>query len=226
MTDDNELIHIQCDYCDRTFRNRGAYISHLRSHTNQNPDALAGSLIDTFEAGSVSTGMADPTPPPYTPDIIIGDTCIPMTVKVKVKKLPHYGSLPNIAKATAGSAAFDLYAAIPGEQTIGVNSWVVIPTGLAIELPPGYVAKIVPRSGLAANHGITALNSPGIIDEDYRGEIKAILVNNTTSKFKVTPGMRIVQMMIEKVEPVELEFVDELSNTLRGAGGFGSTGLL
>lgn len=145
-------------------------------------------------------------------------------VVVRLKKLKHYGDLPEIKRATAGSAGIDLAAANYQDIVVGINQWKLIPTGLCIEVPLGWVAKIAPRSGLAANEGITVLNTPGIIDSDYRGEIKINLVNNTTKKFVVKRGMRIAQMLIERSPVVKLEWVEELSETARGAGGFGSTG--
>ena len=100
----------------------------------------------------------------------------------------------------------------------------IVPTGIAIALPSGLEAQIRPRSGLAAKYGVTILNSPGTIDADYRGEIKAIMINHSTEDFIVTPGMRIAQMVIAKYEHVTLEQTDSLDETKRGSGGFGSTG--
>ena len=101
----------------------------------------------------------------------------------------------------------------------------MVPTGLYIELPAGYEAQIRPRSGLAAKHGVTVCNSPGTVDADYRGEIKVILVNLSNDKFTINPGERIAQMVIAKYEKREWEEVDQLGDTERGAGGFGSTGV-
>jgi dUTP pyrophosphatase len=100
----------------------------------------------------------------------------------------------------------------------------MVPTGLYIALPKGYEAQVRPRSGLAAKHGITVLNSPGTIDADYRGEIRVILVNLSQQPFEIVPGERIAQMVIARHEQVEWEEVDQLDDTQRGAGGFGSTG--
>ena len=100
----------------------------------------------------------------------------------------------------------------------------MIPTGLFVELPEGYEMQIRPRSGLAAKHGITVLNSPGTIDADYRGEIKVILVNLSNEPFTIEPGERIAQMIVARYEQIEWESVETLSDTSRGAGGFGSTG--
>lgn len=230
-----------CPECNRTFKNQSALMSHAKTHVGpiSKPDFLAPPaptpamevLADaglfrpvTGAAPQVPTGKTWVDTIGYTADTLLSDTVVSTAVTVKVKKLPHYGNLPNITKATDGSAGFDLYAAIRDEIHIRISSWQLIPTGLAIEIPRGWVAKIVPRSGLAFNNGITILNTPGIIDSDYRGEIKVNLVNNTTSKFKVQPGMRIAQMLIERSPDVKLEFVEELTETVRGAGGFGSTG--
>ena len=100
----------------------------------------------------------------------------------------------------------------------------MIPTGLFVELPEGYEMQIRPRSGLAAKHGITVLNSPGTIDADYRGEIKVILVNLSNEPFTIEAGERIAQMIVARYEQIEWQLTDELSSTERGAGGFGSTG--
>ena len=100
----------------------------------------------------------------------------------------------------------------------------MVPTGLYVELPEGYEMQIRPRSGLAAKHGITVLNSPGTIDADYRGEIKVILVNLSNTPFTIEPGERIAQMIVARYEQVEWQAVESLSETERGAGGFGSTG--
>jgi len=136
-------------------------------------------------------------------------------VKVKVK-----GNIPTYAKP--GDAGADLVSA--RELIIGPGQTVLVPTGTAIELPEGYVGLIHPRSGLAANHGITVLNSPGTIDSGYRGEIAVILHNTSGRSVQITIGMRIAQLVIQRFETAEFEQVDELSATERGDGGFGSTG--
>jgi dUTP pyrophosphatase len=146
-------------------------------------------------------------------------------IRVFVKKLPHYGNLPNLKPATYGSVGIDLFAALDEPiclNTLGVRA--IIPTGIAIALPVGFEAQIRPRSGLAANDGVTVLNTPGTIDSDYRGEIKVILINLHTKKFFVERGMRIAQMIIKPVWIPDLEYVDTLDETDRGEGGFGSTG--
>ena len=126
--------------------------------------------------------------------------------------------------ATALSAGLDLKADIPESITLQPLQRALVPTGLFIALPKGFEAQVRPRSGLAAKHGITVLNTPGTIDADYRGEIKVILVNLSQEAFDIVPGERIAQMVVAKHEVVEWEPVEELGGTERGAGGFGSTG--
>ena len=126
--------------------------------------------------------------------------------------------------ATAQSAGMDLRAALTESITLGSLERALIPTGLYVELPEGYEMQIRPRSGLAAKHGVTVLNTPGTIDADYRGEIKVILVNLSAEPFEVKPGERIAQAVVAAHARVEWNPVDELGTTERGAGGFGSTG--
>jgi len=130
--------------------------------------------------------------------------------------------LPNYA--TIHSAGMDLRANITESIVIGPLKRILVPTGLHIELPEGYEAQIRPRSGLAAKHGIGIVNSPGTIDADYRGEIKIILVNLSDEEFLLNPGERVAQMVVAKFERVEWKAVDELGESERGEGGFGSTG--
>lgn len=142
-----------------------------------------------------------------------------MKVKIVNKsgfQLPFY--------ATELSAGMDLKASIQTPIELDTLERAMVPTGIYIELPAGYEAQIRPRSGLAAKHGISVCNSPGTIDADYRGEIKVILVNLSKEKFTINPGERIAQMVIAKYEKIEWEEVEQLSETDRGAGGFGSTG--
>ena len=129
------------------------------------------------------------------------------------------------AYATAQSAGMDLRANLEAPITLNPMERAMIPTGLFIELPVGYEAQVRPRSGLAAKHGITVLNTPGTIDADYRGEIKVILINLSTEPFEIQHGERIAQMIIAKHETVQWEEVEVLSDTERGAGGFGSSGV-
>jgi dUTP pyrophosphatase len=146
-------------------------------------------------------------------------------LKIKITRLRQNHDLPLPQYTTEGSAGMDIYADIEDEMIIKPGEIVMIPTGIAIELPPGYEAQIRPRSGLAINHGITLLNTPGTIDSDYRGEIKVILINLGKKEFKVKRGDRIAQMVVSKYAKVEWEETDELNATKRGAGGFGHTGI-
>lgn len=128
------------------------------------------------------------------------------------------------AYATEDSAGVDLKANIDAPITIAPLQRVIVPTGLRIALPKGTEAQVRPRSGLAAKHGITVLNSPGTIDADYRGEVAAILINLSDTPFVVNPGERIAQMIVARYERVEWEEVETLDDTARGEGGLGSTG--
>jgi len=125
---------------------------------------------------------------------------------------------------TSGAAGMDLAAAVAEPIVILPGERKLIPTGLAIALPPGHEAQIRPRSGLALKHGVTVLNAPGTIDEDYRGPIGVVLINHGQDDFEVTRGERIAQMVIAPVTRAALEAVDSLDDTDRGAGGYGSTG--
>lgn len=129
------------------------------------------------------------------------------------------------AYETTGSAGMDLRAAIDEPVVIGPLQRAIIPTGLRIALPEGYECQIRPRSGLAAKHGVTVLNSPGTIDADYRGEIKVILVNLSDVPFTVNPGERVCQMVVARYSRVEWVQVETLDVTERGSGGFGHTGI-
>ena len=146
-------------------------------------------------------------------------------MKVIIKKLPHGQDLPLPRYATPGSAGLDLLAAVDGDSELAPGARAAIPTGLAIELPLGVEAQVRPRSGLALNHGITCLNTPGTIDSDYRGEVKVILVNLGQEPFKISRGMKIAQMGIARHERAVLFESDTLGESERGAGGFGSTGM-
>jgi dUTP pyrophosphatase len=141
----------------------------------------------------------------------------------KVKILREGVTLPKYQ--TDHSAGLDLCACIDKDIILMPGERVLVPTGISIELPDGYEAQVRPRSGLAINHGVTVLNSPGTIDPDYRGEVKVILINLGKEPFVIKNGMRIAQMVISKFERVEVEVVEELSQTRRGEGGFGSTGV-
>ena len=139
-------------------------------------------------------------------------------------KIVNHSPYPCPAYATPQSAGVDLKANLAEPLVLQPLQRVLVPTGLFIALPAGYEAQVRPRSGLAAKHGITVLNTPGTIDADYRGEIKVILVNLSNEPFEVVPGERIAQMVIARHEQVEWVPADELEATERGAGGFGSTG--
>ena len=146
-------------------------------------------------------------------------------MKVGMLRLPHAADLPLPAYATEGSAGLDLLAAIPADIELAPGKRVLVPNGIALELPVGYEAQVRPRSGLAANHGVTVLNMPGTIDSDYRGELKTVLINLGEAPLTITRGMRIAQMVIARHERAEFVEKDSLSDTARGAGGHGSTGL-
>lgn len=146
-----------------------------------------------------------------------------MTI-VQIKQLENAKGLPMPHYATKQSAGLDLPAAIEDNIIIKAGEAKIIPTGIAIALPSGFEAQIRPRSGLAAKHSITVLNSPGTIDADYRGEVKALLINHSKEDFTITRGMRIAQMVITKYEHVKFDEVQSLEETQRGSSGFGSTG--
>jgi dUTP pyrophosphatase len=142
-------------------------------------------------------------------------------MKVKVVNSSAF-ALPEYQ--TPLSAGLDIRANLSESITLSPLERAMVPTGLFVELPEGYEMQIRPRSGLAAKHGITVLNSPGTIDADYRGEIKVILVNLSNTPFTIEPGERIAQMIVARYEQVEWQAVESLSETERGTGGFGSTG--
>jgi len=141
-----------------------------------------------------------------------------------LKRLPGGEDLPLPALATSQAAGADLRAAVTAEVTIQPGEIRVIPCGFAMAIPPGYEAQVRPRSGLASQHGLTLVNTPGTIDADYRGEVKVPLINLGRERFTVERGMRIAQMVIAAVPRVEYAEVDELDETARGKGGFGHTG--
>ncbi|MGD9991949.1 MAG: dUTP diphosphatase [Salinivirgaceae bacterium] len=139
-------------------------------------------------------------------------------------KIVNKSDNPVPEYATAHAAGMDLRAFIENDIVLQPLDRVLVPTGLFIELPIGYEAQIRPRSGLAFKHGLTVLNTPGTIDADYRGEIKVILVNLSNEAFTIKSGERICQMVVSKHETISFEQVSELSETVRGEGGFGHTG--
>lgn len=144
--------------------------------------------------------------------------------RVSVVQLPHAKGLELPTYATDGAAGADLRAALHDDVIIAVGDTALIPTGLQIALPPNTEAQVRPRSGLAAKHSVTVLNTPGTIDADYRGELHVILVNHGREPFKVTRGMRIAQIVIAPVLQATFMAETSLHQTERGEGGFGSTG--
>ena len=148
------------------------------------------------------------------------------SASIKVERLPHGADLPLPAYATAGAAAMDLLAAIAAPITIDPGARALVPTGLRIALPPGHELQIRPRSGLALRHGIMLPNTPGTIDEDYRGELQVIVMNAGDTPFTVERGMRIAQAVLSPVLRAIWEETQTLDETVRGTGGFGSTGVV
>ncbi|GBQ96022.1 deoxyuridine 5'-triphosphate nucleotidohydrolase [Acetobacter nitrogenifigens DSM 23921 = NBRC 105050] len=146
------------------------------------------------------------------------------SIRVDVKRLPHAEDLPLPSYATDGAAGMDLLAAVSEPLIVPPGGRALAPTGLRIALPPGYELQLRPRSGLALKHGVTLPNSPGTIDEDYRGEIGVIILNTGSEPFTVERGMRIAQAVVAPVLRVTWNEVAELDATARGVGGFGSTG--
>lgn len=147
-----------------------------------------------------------------------------MTLTVNIQRLDHGAGLPLPAYATEDSAGVDLPAAISGERILPPGGRELVPTGFSIALPRGYEAQVRPRSGLALRAGVTVLNSPGTIDADYRGEIGVILINLGSEPFVIRRGERIAQLVVAPVARVAWQESGELSESTRGAGGFGSTG--
>jgi len=145
-----------------------------------------------------------------------------MNIEIKVINKSN-NSLPNYE--TINSSGLDLKAFIEEEIVLKPLERTLVPTGIFISIPSGYEAQVRPRSGLAAKHGITVLNSPGTIDADYRGEIKVILINLSNSEFVIKSGERICQLVFTKVEQINWFIVDTLDETIRGSGGFGHTGI-
>lgn len=150
-----------------------------------------------------------------------------MTVTVEFKQLPHFEGLQMPSYETELAAGADLRAAVPEDKPIVLQPMErkLIPTGLAMALPAGYEAQIRPRSGLAIKHGISMPNTPGTIDADYRGELKVPLINFGAEPFKISRGDRIAQMIVAPIIQPDFKVVNDLSETERGTGGFGSTGV-
>ncbi|OMF14746.1 deoxyuridine 5'-triphosphate nucleotidohydrolase [Paenibacillus sp. FSL H7-0331] len=143
---------------------------------------------------------------------------------VQLKRLPGNEDVQLPQKMSLSASGFDLYAAVTSPVEIGPGQRILIPTGLTLAMPPELEAQIRPRSGLALKHGITCLNSPGTIDADYRGEVKVLLINHGSETFIIQRNERIAQMVFQIVPSVQLIEVDMLTDTERGAGGFGHTG--
>jgi dUTP pyrophosphatase len=145
-------------------------------------------------------------------------------MRVRIRRLAAARDLPLPSPASPGSAGFDLRAAIAEEVILRPSERRLVPTGVVLEIPAGWEGQVRPRSGLALRHGIGIVNAPGTIDSDYRGEVAVILVNLGEAPFSVKRGDRIAQLVISRVESVEWEEADELAESGRGEGGFGSTG--
>jgi dUTP pyrophosphatase len=143
-------------------------------------------------------------------------------IEIALKRLPHGGGLPLPSYATPGAAGMDVVAA--ESLTLAPGARHAVGTGFAIAIPPGYEVQVRPRSGLALKHGVTCLNTPGTIDEDYRGEVKVILANLGDAPFEIVRGERIAQLVPAPVQRARFREADDLDDTARGAGGFGSTG--
>jgi dUTP pyrophosphatase len=146
-------------------------------------------------------------------------------MNLSILRLPHGRDLPLPSYATDGSAGLDLLAAVEGDIEIKPGARAAIPCGIAVAFSDKYEGQVRARSGLALNHGVTLLNAPGTIDSDYRGEIKAILVNLGDAPFTVTRGMKIAQLVLARVKHAAIVAVEELPESKRGDGGFGSTGM-
>ncbi|MBR2784178.1 MAG: dUTP diphosphatase [Firmicutes bacterium] len=146
-------------------------------------------------------------------------------ITVKLRPLPHFAGLPLPEYQSEQAAGLDLPAAVAEDVVLAPGKRAALPTGLSLELPPGWEAQVRPRSGLALRQGVTVLNSPGTVDADYRGEIKVILINLGEDDFVIRRGMRIAQLVVAPVTQARLEVSAELAASSRGSGGFGSTGL-
>jgi len=144
--------------------------------------------------------------------------------EIVVKRLPHAEGLPLPSYATAGAAGFDLLAAVTEPLVIAPGARALVPTGLCVALPEGHELQLRPRSGLALKHGVVLPNSPGTIDEDYRGEVQVIVMNAGDAPFTVERGTRIAQGVLAPVTRATWREAEDLPDTVRGAGGFGSTG--
>jgi len=146
-------------------------------------------------------------------------------MKICLRRLPHAHGMPLPERASPGSAGVDLRAAVDGEMVLAPGQRVAVPTGLVLEIPPGYEGQVRPRSGLALRHGVTLANPPGTIDSDYRGEVKVLLMHLGEEPLTIRRGDRIAQLVVARVEGVEWVEVEALGESGRGDGGFGSTGV-
>lgn len=147
-----------------------------------------------------------------------------MSYHVQIKRLPGHEDMALPIKTTELASGFDIPAAVAEPLTVAPGERVLVPTGFALAMPPQLEAQVRPRSGLALKHGVTVLNSPGTIDADYRGEIKVILINLGQEPFVIERNQRIAQLVFQEVPQVSWQEEDELSETVRGQGGFGHTG--
>ncbi len=145
--------------------------------------------------------------------------------KILFKHLENGKDLYHLKKATDGSSGFDLLAALPNKVILQPRETKLIPCGFSLQMPFGIEAQVRPRSGIALKNSVTVLNTPGTIDADYRGEICVILINHGKNTFEINPGMRIAQLIFMKLPEIELDIAQELDQTERGSGGFGSTGV-
>ncbi len=146
-------------------------------------------------------------------------------MRIRIKRLPCAHDIPLPAPASPGSSGFDLRAAVPTELVIAPGERLLIPTGVALEIPAGWEGQVRARSGLALRHGIGLVNAPGTIDSDYRGEVSVILINLGREPFAVRRGDRIAQLVFTRIERIEWEETDSLCVSERGGGGFGSSGV-
>lgn len=148
-----------------------------------------------------------------------------MSLQIEITRLPHAADLPLPAYATSGAAGMDVHAAVDRPLVIQPGSIALVPTGLVMAIPTGFECQVRSRSGLAAKNGVFALNAPGTIDSDYRGEVKVILANISGDPFTIERGSRIAQLVVARHEQVEWRAVEAVGSTERGSGGFGSTGV-
>ncbi len=146
-------------------------------------------------------------------------------MKIRLRRLPHAHDLPLPEVASAGASGADLRAAVEQDLVLSPGERAAVPTGLVLEIPPGYEGQVRPRSGLALRHGVTLANPPGTVDSDYRGEVKVLLAHLGEAPLAIRRGDRIAQLVVTRVERVEWVEVEELGGSGRGDGGFGSTGV-